>query len=710
MNRITATFILLAAFAARTTAQQSQETHFRCGTDEVLHKVFTEHPEIKAQFEAHQAEAEEQDRVAYAQGYPKTRNSSQAAPSALSTTPPQFIIPMVFHIIHDYGSENISDAQVIDAVRILNEDYRKLNADTSSITATFQPVADDAEIEFRLANIDPNGNCTNGIEHIASSETYIGDDGSKLNAWPRNKYLNVWVVRNISSGAAGYAYLPGTAPTAGVDGIIILSTYVGSIGTGNATTARALTHEVGHFLNLQHIWGTGNTPGVTCGNDGVSDTPQTKGWTSCQLTNNDVCANNVEENVQNYMDYSYCYRMFTAGQGSRMRTALQNGFGQRNQLSTSSNHNATGILNNPPNTCAPEADFSPAATVYRCAGSSVTFTDLSWKGTPTSWSWSFPGGSPSTSSTQNPVVQYNTPGTYSVTLTVSNASGSDSKTVNGVVVILPAQAQYNAWSYSEGVENSTGFAADWVINNPSGGNTFQRTTSTFYTGAASVFIQNFTTTTDGLIDELVSPSIDLSAIQSPTLTFRLAYRLKTTGNTDKLRLLASNNCGQTWVQRWVKTGTSLSTVSGALSSAFTPQSFSTDWRMESVNLTSNANDTNVRFKFEFTSGGGNNLYIDDINISGPTGVSDLQSQLTAFAVYPNPASDKATIGISLESGQEVLLKVYDMIGRETATLANGNLVSGSHQYELNTSDLPKGIYLVRLNVGGSSFVQKLVVQ
>ncbi|TND08665.1 MAG: PKD domain-containing protein [Bacteroidetes bacterium] len=710
MKRIITTLFVLSVLATGAYAQHGQGDHLHCGTDQAMQKVFAEHPGIKAEFEAREAVLAEQDRIAFQQGYPKTRNTSQNLPSVFSTTPPQYIIPMVFHIVHDYGSENISDAQVIDAVRVLNEDFRKLNADTASIVSTFQGIADDAEIEFRLANIDPNGNCTNGIDRIASPETYIGDDGSKLNYWPRAKYLNVWVVKTISSGAAGYAYLPGTAPSASTDGILILSNYVGTIGTGNTTTGRALTHEVGHFLNLLHIWGTSNTPGVTCGSDNVGDTPQTKGWTSCNLTTNDVCNSGVEENVQNYMDYSYCYRMYTVGQGSRMRTALQNGFGQRNQLSTSSNHTATGILNNPPNVCAPQADFSPAETIYLCAGSSYTFNDLSWNGTPTAWNWTFGGGTPATSTSQNPTVQFNTPGTYNVSLTSSNASGSNTVTRNGIVVVLSATAQYNLWQYVESVENSSTFSADWTINNASGGQAFQRVTTTAYTGSASVRIQNYSTTTDDLVDEMISPSIDLTQIPSPVFTFRVAYRQKATGNTDKLRVLVSDNCGQTWVQRWAKSGTTLATVSGTQSTAFTPGVFTTEWRLETVNISTFTADTNFRIKFEFTSGGGNNLYIDDINIVSPNSISDPSTMLENFIVFPNPAKDNAMISMTLNSGQDVQLKVYDMIGREMSTLSKGNLPAGTHDFNLATSGFAKGVYLVHLNVGGKTLTQKLIVE
>jgi hypothetical protein len=156
------------------------------------------------------------------------------------------VVPIVFHVIHNYGSENIAKSQIEDAVRIINEDYQLLNPDQDDVIAAFSSIVANVEFEFRLAQLDPNGNCTDGITRTASTLTFNADDNVKeLVVWPRNKYLNVWVVDNISFGAGGYAYLPGSAQAA-VDGIVVLHTQLGSIGTsgGSNFSARTLTHEI----------------------------------------------------------------------------------------------------------------------------------------------------------------------------------------------------------------------------------------------------------------------------------------------------------------------------------------------------------------------------------------------------------------------------------------------------------------------------------
>ncbi|MCB0789477.1 MAG: hypothetical protein KDB75_09250, partial [Flavobacteriales bacterium] len=244
----------------------------------------------------------------------------------------QYVIPVVFHIIHNNGPENISNEQVIDAVRVLNDDFNKLNADWDNVNAAFLGLVADVGVQFRLATKDPFGNCTNGITRTVSTLTYQGDQDMKdLVQWPRNKYLNVWVAAS-ADGAAGYTFRPNAVSqswAASWDGIVLLHNYTGSIGTSAPSRSRTLTHEVGHWINLAHTWGNSNEPGLTSncnGDDNVSDTPNTIGWTSCSL-NGSTCGS--LDNVENYMEYSYCSKMFTEGQKQRMLAALNSGTAQR---------------------------------------------------------------------------------------------------------------------------------------------------------------------------------------------------------------------------------------------------------------------------------------------------------------------------------------------------------------------------------------------
>jgi PKD repeat protein len=673
-----------------------------CGTTEAMNKAFAENPALYQQYLQAEAELKIQDQEAFANGYQQQNRGAM---------PPVYTIPVVFHILHQNGSENISDAQIHDQMRILNEDYRKLNADNANTVAAFQGISADCEIEFKLAQKDPNGNCTNGIDRIYSAETLIGDDGSKLNQWPRNKYLNVWVVKTISSGAAGYAYLPGTTAAAN-DGIMILNSYIGSIGTSLPQKSHALTHEIGHYLNLNHTWGGTNNPGVDCsGDDNVSDTPKTEGWTSCSLTGA-TCTSTLD-NVQNFMEYSYCSTMYTTGQKTRMRTALTttSGLGslaQRYNLWTPANLTATGL-----STAAVlcKADFlNSTSTNIICAGDSVTFTDNSWNGNPTSWSWTFPGGSPGTSTDSIPTITYSTPGTYDVSLTVTNGSGSVSETKTAYIIVNHSTAQYANSIYSEGFEAAAIPNTDFNVKNlDAASNTWQQTATAAATGTKSVRLMNSASYV-GHVDELIGPSIDMTQIAgtTPTLTFKVAHAQKTSTSADKLQFYVSTNCGESWVLRKALTGASLSTA-GVSSASFVPNA--SQWVTQSVNLNGYTAQTNLYFMFRFTSDGGNNIYIDDINISGTTiGVDELENNLN-FNIYPNPANENTVIDFSLISKQTVDLKVMDVVGREVSTIFNGTLNTGDYKYNVNEqAKLAAGVYFIKLTVDNRVFTKKLIVE
>ena len=648
MNKIT-NLIGAAFLSAITFNIVSAQELKNCGTTEMMQKYFDEHPEIKQQYIAEEQLRDLEDKAAFANGYKEGDGRAM---------PPIYTIPVVFHILHEGGTENISDAQILDEMRILNEDYRKLNADISSVVSGFTSIAADCEIQFRLAQKDPSGNCTNGIDRIYSSETNVGDDGSKLNQWAPNKYLNIWVVKTITSGAAGYAYLPGTTASAN-DGIMILSTYVGSIGTGSTTRSRALTHEVGHHLNLNHTWGGTNNPGVDCtGTDNVTDTPKTIGWTSCNLSGSS-CGSPLD-NVQNFMEYSYCSNMFTTGQKTRMRTALTTttGFGaipQRYNLWSSSNLTATG-LSTPAVLCLADFQSNNALNVV-CQGDNLTFTDLSWNGNPTSWAWTFAGGTPATSTDSVPVITYNTPGVFDVTLVVSN--------------------------------------------------TWTQTTVAAASGTKSVRIVN-ASTYDAHVDELISPTIDITAIPgTPSMTYKIAHAQKLSTSIDKLQVYVSTNCGQTWSLRQTISGASLSTA-GVVSGSFVPTA--AQWVTKTVSLGTISTATSALLMFKFTSDAGNNIYIDDINIMGNVGIDELASNIN-YTIYPNPAEDNTMVSFTLVENNSVNIKVYDIVGKEINSVFEGNLGNGEHQFPVaEKTHLAAGVYFVRLTVGGASFTKKLIVK
>lgn len=629
-----------------------------------------------------------------------------------------YIVPIVFHIIHAGGPENISNAQIYDALEILNKDYNKMNSDTSMVVATFSNNIANIGFEFRLAQKDALGNCTSGITRTFSEYTNGTDDqegvkdvnrnlnNSPTNTsnirFPRSKYLNVWIFDNLD-GAAGYTTTPSGAWSATYDGIFIQDSYLGSIGTGSVFTSRALTHEVGHWFNLSHTWGNTNDPGISCGNDNVSDTPQTKGWTTCNLTGKSCTADpSPVDNVQNFMEYSYCSRMFTNGQKTRMVAAINSSTAQRSSLWTPQNVTAAGV-DVAPFLC--KAEFGSDRIVI-CEGESVTFEDQSYNGV-TGWNWNFTGGTPSTSTAQHPTITYSTAGTYAVSLTADDGSNNDTETKTAYITVLPGVGTL-APPIMESFETTTSLPSnDWFVYNPDNGYAWDVTSSAAYTGSKSLKLQSASMAA-GNLDEFVSNTYDLSGIGAVTVTFKYAFAQKSTSNTDILKVYVSNNCGDSWTLRKQISSSNLAT-SSTQSSQFTPSS-TTQWQESQItNITSSYLTSNFRIKFSFESGGGNNLYIDDINITGPVGVEDLTYDFN-LSTFPNPFDGNTTISFDLDNEKDTEVAIYDVIGKKVMVLANGSLSPGKHSYNVNGSELESGVYFVKLKAGNRATMKKIIVQ
>jgi PKD repeat protein len=649
-------------------------------------------------------------------------------------------IPVVFHVLHNNGIENISDEQIYDALEIINRDYRLLNNDANNVQAdfdgvvtqgTFEPQPSDVEIEFVLATKAPNGTCFKGITRTSSSLSYNGANGdNQVDAivagndvfngqWPGNKYMNVFICGDIG-GAAGYTTKPSNwSGTSMYNGIWVLHNYVGSIGTSSVGTSRTLTHEAGHWLNLDHTWGGNNNPGNTTScssDDAVQDTPNCIGVTSCALNSNTCTSDNnyfgfaIRDNVENYMDYSYCSKMFTQGQVNRMRAAIVSSVGGRSNLWTAANLNATGATG-ALTLC--KAEFTSNKTSV-CVGDQVEFFDDTYNAV-TGWSWSFPSGTPATSTDQNPVVTYNTPGVYEVTLTATNGSLSDTEIKTAYIRVLPAAT---GLPFFEGFENYTSLnnLTNWEVYNPNNNNAFAITNATSHSGAQCVKLANYGQT-GANSDELIASAVDLSGVASNggvvTLSFRYAYRKKISSDIEWLKVFITNDCGSSWVQRKTLSGSQLS--SQVATTAWTPSS-AADWTtVHMVNVTSDYWVDNFRYKFEFEGNNGNNFYLDDINIylGAPSndivlGLSEA-GEIADLSVFPNPTDEDLNITFSSPVAQQATLTVRDIAGKllQQNTV---NAASGSNLVMLGMDSLAAGTYFVTVNLGENQKTLQVTVK
>jgi PKD repeat protein len=624
-------------------------------------------------------------------------------------------IPVVFHVLHNNGPENISDEQILDALSILNRDFRLLNQDANNVQAEFQGMPADVEVEFLLATKAPNGQCFKGITRTVNAITNNGSDGGDQvdaivdgndvynGSWPGNRYLNIFICGDIG-GAAGYTTKPsGWSATQMTNGIWILHDYVGSIGTSSVSSSRTLTHEVGHWLNLDHTWGPNNNPGnaSSCStDDNVQDTPNCIGVQACIFASNTCNSDNafwgfdIKDNVENYMDYSYCSKMFTTGQKTRMRNALQsNNTGRANVISQA---NLTlvgaGAI---PYLC--KADFSSNLTTV-CVGTPVQFSDESYN-LVNSWSWSFPGGMPSSASSQNPQVTYNTPGLYSVTLDASDGGTNDSEVKNNYIRVLLAPTTI---PFYEGFENynTLNNLMNWEVYNPDGNNGFDIENTTSFNGVKCAKMQNFGQAA-GSLDELISTPIDLSGLtanQTITLSFRYAYRKKLAANSEALKVFITGDCGDTWVQRKTITGNQLSNQ--AVATSWKPSS-QADWvTVHMTNVTSTYFQQNFRAKWRFEGNGGNNFYLDDINLYNGAPSNDVvlgtespEESVSEVVLYPNPVSSELNVEYSSKNAAKLIVVLIDANGKQVQShQIHAN--AGKNVIMMDTQTLAAGTYSV----------------
>ena len=303
----------------------------RCGTTQYLQMLESNNPEIAAK------------RIKLEKNIQKwiTENLDYRQKTIIT-------IPVVVHVVYNAPQENISDQQIQSQIDVLNKDYRRTNIDNIMTPSVWQSIASDCEMEFCLATTDPNGNSTNGITRTQTTTSSFSMQGDPVkdassggkDAWPNNDYLNIWVC-NLSGVTLGYA----TPPFGSIgqnDGVVIDYNNFGTMGTVQSpyNKGRTATHEVGHWLNLEHLWGGG---WGSCGNDNVSDTPTQEeenyscpafphNANSCNTTNADG------DMFMNYMDYTNdgCMNMFTQGQKTRMIASINQS--RQNLL----NHNLCG--------------------------------------------------------------------------------------------------------------------------------------------------------------------------------------------------------------------------------------------------------------------------------------------------------------------------------------------------------------------------------
>jgi hypothetical protein len=569
-------------------------------------------------------------------------------------------IPVVFHIVYNTAAQNVSDAQIQSQLTVLNNDFRKLNADWTNTPTVFQGISADCEIQFCLAQQDPNGNPTTGINRVSTATTSFGtNDAVKYaaqggaNIWDRSKYLNIWVC-NLSGGVLGYAQFPG-GPAA-TDGVVITYTGFGTMGTASApfNKGRTATHEVGHWLNLYHIWGD---DGTSCnGSDLVGDTPnQADENYGCPAFPTVSCSNGPNGDMfMNYMDYTddACMYMFSAGQKARMDALFIAG-GSRVSLLTS------------PGCTAPNPVACGAPTGLSATGITTTTATLNW-------------GAVAGASSYN--VQYKLTSAASWTTTTSSTT---SKSLTGLTAGSPYQFQVQAVCTA-------------------GAGSYSSVASFTTTGVVAACTNTYESNNTRNTAATIPVNTNISSMIGSS-TDKDYYRITTTAAAPKLKVTLSNLPLDYDLKLYNSGGTLLAT--SALGSTST----------ETIKY-NNSSVAATYFIYVYGYNGAfstANCYTLNASTSASNwkiGEEITDENKAAINLYPNPAGNKLSVQYFSTNNQQMIFNVYNSMGQKviSRTEITSNDGENNASFELNT--LSNGIYIMEMIDNEERKIQKFSIQ
>lgn len=642
MKRI---FLFLAAFAMFAQLATAQRN---CGTMESYERMLQDDPNYALKQE--EIESFTNDFI---------RNGAQNERGIIT-------IPVVFHVVYNTASQNISNALIQAQLNQLNLDYSRTNSDWTNTPSVFQPFAGNMEIQFCLASVDPTGAPTTGIRRKQTTTTsFSTNDGVKtgtltgtsggLTGWSSSSYLNVWVC-NLSGGVLGYAQFPGGS--ASTDGVVLQWNTVGSVTTPNTGTpynlGRTATHEVGHWLNLRHIWGDAN-----CGNDQVTDTPTQQGANyGCPTFPQVSCSNGPNGAMfMNYMDYTddACMYMFSNGQVARANALFATGGARASLL----NSNGCGT----PSACAAP---SPSAGSITTTSATISWGAVS--GAASYKVWYRPTASTSFIAT-------------TTTGTSLNVTGLTAATGYTYQVKTMCATDSSAWS--------TG--------------TF--TTASIVTTCTDAYESNNTLSAA----RAIPANTNITAVISSS-TDRDYFSFTTSSAARNIRIDLSNLPADYDVRLYNPSGTQvgISQNGGTTAEVIRFNNGPTgNYRVYVYGYNGAFNTSNcytLRASTSSTAFRESENAMEVVEELTPTA-----SAFEAIAAYPNPTSGVFTCAFNAINDGTVQITLLDITGREVARTSFG-AIQGYNKTDLDLSQHPAGYYTVVLNDGTSRSTLRIAKQ
>jgi hypothetical protein len=708
--------------------QRSTSFH-RCGSQTVLDEAIRKNPRLRNEMMANRQQ----------------RTNINQRPSQILGTNAVITIPVVVHVILP-NPALVTDAQIQSQIDVLNADYGGLNADSTRIPAAFKSRYGKGNLRFCLARRDPQGEGSNGIVRVSStvtSEPGLADPvkfscNGGSDAWDPGKYLNIWVCQ-MPNGFLGYSYyasFPLTSVPLNERGFVTNFRSFGIGGTAQApyNLGRTATHEIGHFFDLDHIWGPNNDEGPqTCtDDDGIADTPlqfeATYGAPAADSVILDACAPNPPGIMwMNFMDYvdDRAMVMYTPQQHTLMEATLATVVWMQNLAASNGctpvptvNRDARFVQfvdpslgvcttgNNIIYTCS--TNYRPVVTIRNAGSVAITSLTISARfgtGPVTVTNWT--GNLAPLASLNITLNEMNlSPGTNANLIVYSsNPNGSvDQRLSNDTGRIDGVSFPVAALPYTEGFESTTFPPSLWQRINPDADITWERSTAAAKTGVASMYINNFDYDASGLEDFMYSPLVEVRGKDSAFLTFQIAAAMFSDPFAagipiDTLEVLITDNCGQSFRSVYKKWGRDLITTGNvATETPFTPTA--TQWRRDSVFLGdfTAATQQYIQVVFRNTTNWENNIYIDDINIR----VKDVNPNLRRKGVMitPNPFSRKFALQYFDPPDNIEYINVYNQTGQlvwqKRIALGQGGTIPTPGYQEIDLGAMSSGMYIVQI--------------
>lgn len=607
------------------------------------------------------------------------------------------IIPVVVHVIHNGTSigqgANIPLSQIEAQIRIMNEDFRRQNADRNLTSAEFLPFAADSNIEFVLAKQDQRGFPTDGINRVLGPRTsYSPNDLMQVGSisfWPPEEYFNIWVLPFVSpflgiasppvSSLQGWSNIPWPRE---IDGIWVDYRYFGEGGNAvSGSKGRTATHEAGHFFGLRHIWGDGGCDA----DDFVDDTPLQNGSnTTCRINNPRFTCDSRDMN-ENYMDYTAdaCMNIFTLGQVERMDVVLE----ESPRRASLVNSRATFVPVLSPNDLGIERTLDPQNficdltiipqfEILNFGSNRVTSVSMEIKNNGSilqSKTFSIDILTGESQIVLFDQITLNPNGNnFEAEIVLVNGQidpNPNNNTFSSTPVIQPSVALPYSLDFNQ-------FDQIWEIQNPDQSFTWEETDLTIDgSGQKSLFIRNFEYEAQGEQDYLISPPFDLTNISNAQLTFNLAHGpYNAEGFGDFMLIAVSTDCGNTFdlVNAPYNKDVEFLQTSPPILDEFIPNSQS-QFRREVVNLSEYAGLSNVRVAFVAINGFGNNIYLKDIEILSEE--KYFYSVVISELVTPSPIANNAHESENISLTNTGNLPISGFILRRTINRSTQNFIA-----------------------------------